>query len=325
MNQKNKVSPFIKQVSDTIRMCHYSIRTEKSYIGWIKRYIFFHNKQHPKDMGEDEIRAFLTHLAINRNVAPNTQNQAFNALMFLYRSVLNRPIKSIKGIHRAKPKSKLPVVFSQDEVKSVLANLDGSYWLGACLLYGSGLRLMECLSLRIMHLDFDNLSIHVINGKGAKDRVVTLSKELVLPLERHLANVKNVHEKDLKDGFGESYLPYALERKYPQAPKSWCWQFLFPAPKRSADPRTGEIRRHHIYPQTFQRTIKKAIKNAGIEKPASCHTFRHSFATHLLERGMDIRTVQEQLGHKDIRTTQIYTHIIGRGGNAVLSPLANVL
>ncbi len=235
------------------------------------------------------------------------------------------PIKNIKGVHRAKIKRKIPVVFTHKEVRDVLANLDGSHWLAACLLYGSGLRLMECMSLRVMNIGFEHLAIHVVDGKGAKDRIVTLAEGLVVPLQRHLGSVKNIHEKDLGDGFGRVYLPYALKRKYPNADREWHWQYVFPASKRSDDPRSGEVRRPHLYPQTFQRAVKRAIKDAGINKLASCHTFRHSFATHLLERGMDIRTVQEQLGHSDIRTTQIYTHVIGRGGNAVLSPLTGVL
>ena len=321
----NDTPPLLEQVRIAIRLRHYSIRTEQSYVGWIKQFIFFHNKKHPNLMGEIEVRSFLTNLAIVKNVAPNTQNQALNALVFLYRYVLNQPLGEITGIVRAKKKQKLPVVLSATEVKGILANLDGVYWFAACLMYGSGLRLMECVRLRVQHLDFKHCAIYVIDGKGNKDRIVTMPENLIVPLKRHLEGVKNTHEKDLDDGYGKVYLPYALERKYPNASSSWGWQYLFPATKRSLDPRTDIVRRHHIDERTLQNKVKQAIRKAGIQKLASCHTFRHSFATHLLERGMDIRTVQEQLGHKDIRTTQIYTHVLNRGGNAVISPLVSLL
>ncbi len=276
-------------------------------------------------MGDREVVAFLSDLAVSGNVAESTQNQALNALCFLYKNVLERPLGELTGAVRAKRSQKLPVVLSQSEVSALLKNLDGVYWLIACLLYGSGLRIMEALRLRTKDLDFGHKAIIVRDGKGKKDRVVTLADELVLPLNRQLVSVKSMHEKDLADGFGCVYLPCALERKYPNAPRNWAWQYCFPAAKRSVDPRSGLIRRHHLGEKAVQNAVKAAIRKAGIQKPASCHTLRHSFATHLLERGMDIRTVQEQLGHKDVRTTQIYTHVLNRGGNAVLSPLGAVL
>ncbi len=275
-------------------------------------------------MASAEVNAFLTHLAVNRNVAPNTQNQALNALNFLYRHVLDRPLENICAI-RARKRPKLPVVLSQDEVGALLKHLHGIHWLAACLMYGSGLRLMECCRLRVMHLDFAHREIRVIDGKGAKDRIVTLPEALIEALQRHLGAVKNTHDKDLADGYGDVALPYALARKNPSAGRNWAWQYVFPATRRSLDPYSGVIRRHHIDESAIQNAIKRAVRKAGIEKPASCHTLRHSFATHLLERGMDIRTVQDQLGHKDVRTTQIYTHVLQRGGWAVVSPLNGVL
>ena len=318
-------SPFLEEVRTAIRLRHYSIRTESCYLDWIKRFILFHGKRHPRDMAEPEVRAFLTHLAMQRNVAPATQNLALNALNFLYKFILERPLNDSIGFTRAKKKQKLPVVLTREEVQSLLRELNGHHWLAACLMYGSGLRLMECVRLRVMHLDFDHRAIRVINGKGGKDRVVTLADELIVPLQHHLQHVRGLHKKDLADGFGEVYLPYALARKYPNAPKEWAWQYVFPATQRSMDPRSGVMRRHHFDEQALQRAIKRAVHAAGISKPATCHSLRHSFATHLLERGADIRTVQEQLGHSDLRTTQIYTHVIGRGGNAVVSPLGGVI
>ncbi len=324
MTSARKASPFITDVRNAMRVRHYSLRTEQAYVHWIKRYIYFHGKRHPKDMASAEVNAFLTHLAVNRNVAPNTQNQALNALNFLYRHVLGQPLANISAI-RARKRQKLPAVLTRDEVRELLKHLHGIHWLAGCLMYGSGLRLMECCRLRVMHIDFDHRAINVINGKGAKDRVVTLPDELIEPLHRHLGAVKNVHDKDLGDGFGEVCLPYALARKYPGAGRRWAWQYVFPATQRSVDPYSGVTRRHHLDESAIQTAVKRAVRKAGIEKPASCHTLRHSFATHLLERGMDIRTVQDQLGHKDVRTTQIYTHVLQRGGWAVVSPLNGVL
>jgi len=318
-------SPFLNSVRQAIRVRHYSIRTEQAYLGWIKRFILFHDKKHPNEMGENEVIAFLTDLAVSGRVAASTQNQAFNALVFLYKVVLKKPLVDVSGVVRAKKPQKLPVVLTQNELRLILKNLNGVHWLVACLMYGSGLRLMESLRLRVKDLEFSHRALIVRDGKGSKDRVVTLSDDLILPLQAHLECVKTIHTKDIADGFGSVYLPYALERKYPNAPCEFGWQYVFPAQKRSIDPRSGIERRHHFGEQSIQRTVKNAVRKAGISKPASCHSLRHSFATHLLERGMDIRTVQEQLGHKDIRTTQIYTHVINRGGNAVLSPLGAVL
>lgn len=325
MEYSQHSSPFLRKVSDAIRVRHYSIRTEQAYIGWIKRFILFHAKRHPEEMAEPEVAAFLTHLAVERKVSPNTQNQALNALVFLYKVVLERPLGEINGAIRAKRPEKLPVVLTIEEVSSILSHFEGVHWLIGCLLYGSGLRLMEAIRLRVKDLDFSHRAIFIRDGKGAKDRIVTLADELITPLERHLQSVKTTFERDLAQGFGRVYLPHALERKYPNASREWGWQYIFPASRRSVDPRSNIERRHHIDESSMQKAMKLAVRKAGINKPASCHTLRHSFATHLLERGMDIRTVQEQLGHSDVRTTQIYTHAIKRGGNAVLSPLGGAL
>ena len=311
----------LDQVRDAIRVRHYSIRTEKAYVDWCRRYILFHNKRHPADMGAAEVSAYMTHLAVNRKVAAATQNQALSALVFLYAKVLEEPLGDIGETVRAKQSQKLPVVLTKSEVRSLLTELDGLHWLVACLMYGSGLRLMEAMRLRVKDIDFDRRAIIVRNGKGGKDRVVTLSDQLIEPLTTHLMQVKTQHDKDISEGFGSVYLPNALARKYPDAPTQWGWQYVFVAARRSTDPRSGETRRHHYGEQPIQRAVKNAVKRAGIIKPATCHTLRHSFATHLLESGADIRTVQEQLGHKDLRTTQIYTHVLNRGGNAVRSPL----
>lgn len=320
-----RTSPFLDSVRAAIRVRHYSIRTERAYLDWIRRYIYFHDKRHPQDMGEAEVAAFLTHLAVVREVAPATQNQALNALVFLYKAVLERPLGELSGIARAKRPTRLPVVLTVDEVARVLAALPPRYWLVACLQYGSGLRLMESVRLRVKDLDFEHRAILVRDGKGAKDRVVTLADELVPVLRRHLAARRTLFERDTAAGHGSVYLPYALARKYPAAPTAWAWQYVFPADRLSDDPRGGGRRRHHLDEQGVQRAVRRAVLDAGIERPASCHSLRHSFATHLLERGADIRTVQEQLGHRDLRTTQIYTHVIKRGGLAVRSPLALVL
>ncbi len=317
-------SPLLEQVRTALRVRHYSIRTEQAYVGWIRQFILFHGKRHPAEMGAPEITAFLNHLACERHVSAATQNQALNALVFLYRVVLQRDSPELAGLVRARRSRRLPVVLTREEVVRLLSQLRGAHWLMAGLLYGSGLRLMECLRLRVKDLDFRRRAIYVRSGKGNKDRVVTLSDELIPYLQRHLEKVKSVHRQDLAEGFGAVYMPHALARKYPNAAREWAWQYVFPARRRSIDPRSAVERRHHYDESALQKAVKAAARRAGIEKPVSCHCLRHSFATHLLERGADIRTVQEQLGHKDIKTTQIYTHVLQRGGNAVRSPLADV-
>jgi len=255
-------SPFLNQVKDAIRVRHYSIRTEQAYLGWIKRFILFHGKKHPKDMAESEVAVFLTDLATRCHVAANTQNQALNALGFLYKQVLHRPLETIDGIVRAKKKQKLPTVLTYQEVTALLKALEGTNWLAACLLYGSGLRLLECLRLRVMNLDFSRRAIYVRDGKGKQDRIVTLADELVIPLQRHLVSVKQRHDKDLADGYGAVYLPYALASKYPAAPTQWGWQYVFPAPRRSVDPHSQVIRRHHLNEQGLQRAVKSPLGQA---------------------------------------------------------------
>lgn len=325
MQGTGKRSAFLDEVRAAIRVRHYSIRTEQAYLGWIRRFILFHGKRHPRDMGEPEVAAFLTDLAVERQVAPATQNLALNALVFVYRHMLERPLGEIAGIVRASRPPKLPVVLSPEEVGRVLAGLSGTAWLVACLQYGSGLRLMESVRLRVKDLDFAHRAVFVRDGKGGKDRVVTLPDELIVPLRRHLEHRRNLFEQDQRAGVASVHLPHALARKYPHAAREWGWQYVFPANRVSTDPRSGERRRHHVDESAIQKALRRAIVAAGIERPASCHTLRHSFATHLLERGADIRTVQEQLGHADVRTTQIYTHVIERGGRGVRSPLGAVL
>jgi len=310
----------LDQVRGVIRCKHYSIRTEQTYIDWIKRYIYFHNKQHPEDMGERHISAFLTHLAVNRKVASSTQNQALCALVFLYREVLKKEMGDFENLIRAKKPQKLPVVFTREEVRQVLLQMDGFHWLMGQLLYGAGLRVMECVRLRAKDIDFGYGQIVVRNGKGQKDRVTMLPEIIRDDLQRHLQKVRKIHETDLKAGFGAVYLPYALERKYKNANRSWSWQYVFPATRRSIDPRSGIERRHHISENVPQRAVRKAIRNCGLTKAGSCHSLRHSFATHLIEEGYDIRTVQELLGHKDVSTTMIYTHVLNKGGKGVQSP-----
>jgi integron integrase len=310
----------LDQVRNVIRSKHYSIRTEHSYLDWIRRYILFHNKQHPQDLGEEHISMFLSHLAVAKKVASSTQNQALCAVVFLYRDVLKKDLGEFQNLIRAKRPEKLPVVFTQEETKQVLLQLNGVHWLMGQLLYGSGLRVMECVRLRVKDVDFGYNQIVVRNGKGQKDRVTMLPKIIIEELQRHLLRVKKIHENDLKAGFGAVYLPYALERKYKNANRDWAWQYVFPATKHSTDPRSGKKRRHHLSESVPQRAVRQAIRNAGIPKAGYCHSLRHSFATHLLEAGYDIRTVQELLGHKDVSTTMIYTHVLNRGGRGVQSP-----
>ena len=304
MEQRPK--KLLDQVRDVIRLKHYSIRTEQAYVDWIKRYILFHNKRHPKEMGSREIEAFLTYLAVEQNVAASTQNQALSALLFLYRHVLKKDLDGPIDSVRAKKSKRLPTVLTKEEVFKVMGFLSGTQQLMAKLLYGSGLRLLECIRLRVKDVDFAQHQIVVRDAKGHKDRVTMLPEAVVTPLQEHLRHVKTVHDKDLAQGYGSVYLPFALERKYPNANREWVWQYVFPASKLSQDPRTGAVRRHHLHESGLQKAVRKAAQRAGIDKRISCHTFRHSFATHLLENGYDIRTIQELLGHKDVKTTMIY-------------------
>ena len=310
----------LDQVRQAIRTRQYSYKTEKAYVGWIRRFIFFHNKRHPVDMGEAEIASFLSSLATDRRVSASTQNQALNALLFLYHQVLFKKVGYVQGVVRARQPRRLPVVLTRGEVRSILGQLQGSDWIMTTLLYGAGLRLMECLRLRVKDIDSTTNQILIRDGKGQKDRVTMLPATAREPLRQHLEEVKRQYQKDLKSGYIGASLPYALERKYPNAPKEWGWQYVFPASRLCADPRWGVARRHHLHESVLQRSVKEAVRSAGIAKLAGCHTFRHSFATHLLEDGYDIRTVQELLGHKDVSTTMIYTHVLNRGGRGVLSP-----
>ncbi len=312
----------LDQVRETTRRLHYSIRTEDAYVQWIRRFILFQGKRHPLEMGEAEVVTFLNHLAVRRDVAASTQNQALSALVFLYKVVLDRPLARLDdGLVRARTPERLPTVFSREEARAVLARLDGNAWLAASLLYGSGLRLMESLRLRLKDLDFDQARIIVRDGKGQKDRATLLPDCLVEPLRRQVEHVRAIHESDLRDGFGRVHLPHALAVKYPDADRLPGWQYLFPSSRRAADPRTGTVRRHHLAESALQKAVKQAIRAAGIVKHASCHTFRHSFATHLLEAGRDIRTIQELLGHRDVSTTMVYTHVLKAGPLGVRSPL----
>lgn len=318
MSHKPKL---LAQVREKIRYKHYSLRTEKAYVGWIRRFILFHGKRHPMEMGAREVEAFLTHLAVERKVASSTQNQALNSILFLYREVLETELDWLDRLVRARRPRKIPVVLTREEVRSVLAHLEGHHWLMASLLYGAGLRLMECLRLRTKDLDFEYQQIVVRNGKGRKDRVTVLPATLVDPLRQHLQKLRILHREDVAGGRAGVSMPFALARKYPGASREWGWQYVFPARDLSYDPATREERRHHVGPQSLQRAVRRALRAAGIERPASCHTLRHSFATHLIESGYDIRTVQELLGHSDVKTTMIYTHVLKKGGRAVRSPL----
>jgi len=316
----------LDQVHQVIRRKHYSIRTEDAYVHWIRRYILFHSAKqgfarHPAQMGKSEIESFLTDLAVNGKVAASTQNQAFSALLFLYKEVLQIELEGNIQAARAKAPQHLPVVLSKEETRRLLAELNGIHLLMAQILYGSGLRLMECIRLRVKDLDFELNQIVVRDGKGEKDRLTLLPDRLTADLERHLRHVRLIHEDDLQDGFGNVYLPFALERKYPNTAHEWGWQWVFPASKRSIDPRSGVERRHHVDESSLQKAIRSAARKAGLNKPVGPHTLRHCFASHLLEAGYDIRTVQELLGHKDLSTTMIYTHVLNRGPQAVRSPL----
>jgi len=319
LSRDKKQPKLLDEVRFAIRAKHYSLRTEEAYVNWIKRFIFFHGKQHPLELGEKQINQFLTYLAVDQHVAASTQNQALCALIFLYKNVIKKEIGELDITWAKKPK-RLPTVFTQKEVKSVLEQLSGDKWIMANLLYGSGLRLMECLRLRTKDIEFPSQKITVRSGKGDKDRITMLPEIVIAALQKHLQEIKKQHEKDMINGFGTVYLPYALEKKYTNANREWIWQYVFPASKLSLDPRSGVKQRHHLDEAVVQKAVKQAIRKAGIQKQASCHTFRHSFATHLLEAGYDIRTVQELLGHEDVNTTMIYTHVLNKGALGIRSP-----
>jgi len=303
-----------------MRLKHLSYKTERAYVSYIREYILFHNKRHPRDMGADEIRDFLTYLAVDRNVAASTQNVAFNALLFLYKQVLGIDFPIIEGAMRAKRPSRLPTVFTAAEAKSIIAELEGTTRIIVSLLYGSGLRLTEALRLRVKDVDFETRQITVRDGKGFKDRITILPETAASDLRLHLKRVKSLHEEDLGHGFGSVQLPYALARKYPNADKKFAWTYVFPSAKMSPSREDAIVRRHHTAESTIQQAVKRAMARLGIHKHGNCHAFRHSFATHLLENHYDIRTVQELLGHKDVKTTQIYTHVL-TNKNYVQSPL----
>lgn len=311
----------LDRVRAEIRVRHYSIRTEESYVDWARRFILYHNKRHPQEMGAEEVRDFLSHLATERNVSAATQGQAKSALLFLYREVLHIELPWLDEVISAKKAKRLPVVLTPTEVRRLLGATSGTMGLVVSLLYGTGMRLLEGLRLRVKDVEFERREIIVREGKGNKDRVTVLPENLILPLKTHLEKVKALHQKDLDAGFGEVYLPDALARKYPKAGKAWGWQFVFPSVVRSVDPRSGIERRHHLYEASVQRAVREAAKLAEIPKPVTPHVLRHSFATHLLQAGYDIRTVQELLGHKDVQTTMIYTHVLNKGGKGVVSPL----
>ncbi len=311
----------LDRVRDTIRVKHYSYQTEKSYVQWIRRYILFHNQRHPSEMNGDEVKTFLTHLAVNENVAASTQNQALCAILFLYREVLQQELNLNLDVVRAKRPHYLPTVLTVEETLEILKNLTGVYQIVAKLLYGSGLRLNEALQLRVKDLDFAQQQIIVRDGKGMESRVTMLPQNVVDQLKEHLQQVKRTHQQDLERGYGETLLPFALKKKYSNAPKEWIWQYVFPSNRIANDPRSDLMCRYHLHESGMQKSIKQAARIAKIEKRVGCHTFRHSFATHLLQNGYDIRTVQELLGHKDVKTTMIYTHVLNRGGKGVISPL----
>jgi integron integrase len=310
----------LDQVRHTLRRKHYSTRTEETYVRWIIRFIHFHNLRHPRDMDTPEIEAFLTHLAVDRKVSASTQNQALSAILFLYRQVLRQELQAPIDAQRAQTSRRLPTVLTRAEVRQLLDAMTGLHALMARLIYGSGMRLMECIRLRVKDIDFAQHQLVVRSGKGDKDRITILPDTLHPPLREHLQQVKQLHTNDLARDYGDVYLPYALARKYPNAGREWGWQYVFPANRLSTDPRSGQIRRHHCDESGLQKSVKDAVREIRLTKPATCHTLRHCFATHLLEAGYDLRTIQELLGHKDIRTTMIYAHVLNRGGRGVRSP-----
>ena len=311
----------LKKLKVEIRRRGYSIRTEQTYESWVARYFAFVGHADPGALGEAEVMAFLQHLAVDRQVTASTQNQALNALVFLYQHILQQPLGDLDGFVRAKRPQRLPVVLTRTEVTKLLAHMPGTHGLMAALLYGTGMRLMDGIRLRVKDIDFAYHQIVVRDGKGQKDRAVPLPQRLVEPLQQHLDIVKRLHQADLDQGYGAVYLPHALARKYPQAPKEWGWQYVFPSARLAVDPRSGVIRRHHVHENGLQKAVKNAARQAALTKPVNCHSLRHSFATHLLENGYDIRTVQDLLGHADVSTTMIYTHVLNRGGKGVCSPL----
>lgn len=321
VSQSPRAPRLLEQLRDAIRRLHYSARTEETYVHWVKRFIYFSGKRHPAGLGATEVTAFLNYLARERDVAAATQNQALSALLFLYREVLRQPLPWLDELDRAKRPTRVPTVLTREEARRLLAAMQGTKWLMASLLYGAGLRLRECIKLRVKDVDFGYRQIVVRDGKGAKDRVTMLPSAVTDPLKGHLRAVKELHERDVRDGYGDVELPHALARKYPGAQYEWGWKFVFPSHKLSIDPRTGVIRRHHVYENYVIRGVARAARAVGIAKHVSCHTLRHSFATHLLETGYDIRTVQELLGHADVSTTMIYTHVLNKGGAGVASPL----
>ncbi len=323
MSTDSSPPKLLVQVRDAIRTKHYSLRTERAYLAWIRRFILFHNKRHPRDLGSKHVTEFLTFLAMKRRVSASTQDQALSALLFLYKEVIHHPLQ-LGPVSRPKKPETLPTVLTTQEVARLLQALRGHHWLMASLMYGSGLRVMECMRLRIKDFDFGMRCITVRGGKGAKDRVVTLADSLVPYIRTHMERVRFVYEEDKANGEANVWMPYALARKYPGAPAEWVWQFLFPSDRVSIDPRSSETRRHHVHERTIQKAIRVAAQVAGLEKRVSCHTLRHSFATHLLMSGSDIRTIQEQLGHSDLKTTQLYTHLIDHGAAGVRSPLEQI-
>ena len=321
LGSEARAPKLLDRVREVIRRRHYSYRTEQVYVDWIRRFIYFSGRRHPAGLGAEEVTAFLNHLAGEREVAASTQNQALSAILFLYKDVLEQPLPWLEGIERAKRPARLPTVLTLDEVRRLLLAMRGEKWLMASLLYGAGLRLSECLRLRVKDIDFGYRQILVRDGKGAKDRVTMLPASTMEPLRRQLLVAKALHEADLAAGCGEVELPHALQRKNPRAARLWAWKWVFPSQKLSTDPRSGAVRRHHVYENFITRALQDAVRAAAIPKHVSCHTLRHSFATHLLEGGYDIRTVQELLGHSDVSTTMVYTHVMNKGARGVQSPL----
>lgn len=326
MTPSGEVQPprLLDAVRDKIRLKHYSLRTEQAYVDWIRRFVVFNGKRHPAVLGASDVEAFLTDLAVARNVSASTQNQAKSAILFLYREVLGKELPWLDNVEQARVPVRLPTVLTTDEVADVLDRLTGTNALIGRLLYGTGLRLLEALRLRVKDVEFTRGEILVRDGKGAKDRITMLPRALVTPLQAHLERVRTLHGCDLAEGFGAVFMPHALARKYPDAARAWAWQYVFPARSRAVDPRTGREGRHHVSEQAIQRAVRAAVVAAGLHKPATPHTLRHSFATHLLDAGYDIRTVQELLGHRDVSTTMIYTHVLNRGGRGVWSPLDRI-